>query len=145
MEGAGIFLCVWLFLGQTMALVDYEFTISLGLQEAASAVTDIGVAYNKAFGVADTLFYLPLLVIGLVGYGLGKTWGVVPLAAALGITAYWPIVCLYALYAAKGAPGFTFSSHMLYTIILVPVAAYGLWGLAFLYWTEIGRRRSYGK
>jgi len=119
-----------------MALVDYEFVVSLGLQEPASEITEIGVVFNKAFGAADTLVYLPLLVIGLVGFWMERTWGLIALAAALGITAYWPIVSLYALYAARGIPGFTFSSHTTYTLILVPIAIYALWGLAFLYRTR---------
>jgi hypothetical protein len=123
---------VSLLIGQTGALIDYDLMVSLGLQEAAHEITEIGVVYNEAFAAADTFVYLPLLVIGLVGLWFQTRWGVVTLAAALGITAYWPIVALCALYAAIGTPGFNFSNHTLYTAILVPVFVYGLCGLVFL-------------
>jgi len=43
---------------------------------------------------------------------------------------------LYALYAAIGTPGFTFSRHTSYTFMLVPISVYALWGLVFLYRTR---------
>ena len=132
LEGLGLLLCGFLLVGQTGALIDYDLTVSLGLQEPAREITEIGVVFNKAFGAADTFVYLPLLLIGLVGFWLRRKWGVIALAAALGITAYWPIVSLYALYGAIGTPGFSFSNHTLYTAILVPVFVYGLWGLVYL-------------
>lgn len=133
LEGGGVFLCVLVLAGQTMALIDYDLTVSWGLQEPASAVTAVGVALNKGFGAADTVVYLPLLIGGLVGLWFRKAWAVIAMAAALGITAYWPVVSLYTLYAAIGAPGFTFPSHTAYTMILVPIIVYGLWGLTVLY------------
>ncbi|HEY4774519.1 MAG TPA: hypothetical protein VIH40_06835 [Xanthobacteraceae bacterium] len=136
LEGVGILLCVLLLAGQTVALIDYDLTVSLGLQEPASEITEIGVIFNKAFGAADTFLYLPLLVIGLVGFWFRRMWGTIALAAALGITAYWPIFSLYALYAAIGTPGFTFSRHTSYTFMLVPISVYALWGLVFLYRTR---------
>jgi hypothetical protein len=133
LEGVGIFILVTLFAGQGLALVDYDLAVSWGLQEGASSITPFGVAVNKGFAAADIAIYGPLLAIGLVGFWGGKLWGTIALAAALGITAYWPIACLYALYVAKGIPGFTFASHALFTALLLPFVAYALWGLVFLY------------
>jgi hypothetical protein len=42
---------IFIFMGQVMSYIDYDFTVSLGLQESRNAVTDIGVAMNKGFGV----------------------------------------------------------------------------------------------
>ncbi len=135
LEGVGAFLCVMLLAGQTLALIDYDLAVSIGLQEPASQITEMGVAFNKGFGAADTIIYLPVFVIGLVGFWLGKPWGTIALAAALGITAYWPVVVVYAFHFAKGAPGFEFAGTTLYTFILVPIVVYALWGLAYLYRT----------
>jgi hypothetical protein len=139
--GIGIFICVTLPIGQTMAVINYDFAVWLGMQEPASALTEIGVAINKGFGAADTLVYLPLFVLGLVGYWRAKSWGLIPLSAALGITAYWPVVCLYFLYVAKDAPGFAAQNYARYMIILVPIFLYALWALAFLHRSEFGRHR----
>ena len=140
--GVGIFICATLPIGQTMAVIDYDFAVRLGMQEPASQITEIGVALNKGFGAADTLVYLPLFAIGLVGYWRGRSWGLIPLAAALGITAYWPVLCLYFLYAARNAPGFATSNYGLYLAILVPIFLYAVWALAFLHRSGFGRERS---
>ena len=60
----GLILLIILFLGQTMAFIDYDFTVSLKLQESEEIISELGVALNKGFGVGDTLIYIPLLVIG---------------------------------------------------------------------------------
>ncbi len=131
--GVGLFICVMLSIGQTMSLIDYDLTVSWGLQEPASTVTAMGVVLNKAFAVADTLVYLPLVGIGLAGVWLRKTWGLIAFSAALGITAYWIIEVLYFIYAARGLPGFILSSQTKLTLMLLPLEVYALWGLAFLY------------
>jgi len=132
LAGLGTLLLVMLLAAQTTALIDYDLAVSWGLQEAPSAITEMGVAVNKGSAAADTFIYVPLLAIGLAGYWLKKRWGTIALAAALGITTYWPIVALWTLYAARGVPGFNFSSHASYTVMLVPFVVYALWGLIFL-------------
>jgi hypothetical protein len=122
-----------LLLGQMMAFIDYEFTVSLGLQESVDAVGEMGVAVNKGFGVGDTMIYTPLLVIGLVGLWLRKKWGVFAMVGALGITAYWPIVNIFLLFFAQGTPGFNFTDLTSHTILLTAFTVYGLWGLYYLY------------
>lgn len=129
----GIFLLAMLVLGQTLALIDYDFTVALGLQESAAAVTEMGVAVNKGFGVGDTLIYLPLLALGLVGLWRRTAWGILALSGAFAITAYWPVVCLSLLLFARGAPGFSFNDFAAYSLLLGSIAFYGLWGLWYLY------------
>ena len=51
------------------------------------------------------------------------------MAAALGITVYWPIVCLAALVDARGAPGWNIADEVPYLIVLPLIAAWGAWGL----------------
>jgi hypothetical protein len=129
----GTILLAMLLLGQTMSLIHYEFSVLLGLQEAQSIVGEMGIAINKAFGAADTIMYIPILALGLVGIWRQKRWSIVAMSGALGITAYWPIVCLFLLFFAKGTPDFHFTRYTSYTIMLTLITLYGLWGLWYLY------------
>lgn len=129
----GIFLLAMLILGQTMSFIDYDFTVSLGLQEAREIITDMGVAVNKGFGVGDTIIYIPLIIPGLIGLAMRKVWGVFAMAGAFAITAYWPPVCLFLLFFAKGTPGFNFTNYALYTTTLSLVFVFGIWGFWYLY------------
>ena len=123
---------ITMLLGQVMAYVDYEFTVSLGLQESVDAVGPMGVAVNKGFGVGDTIVYIPLIVIGLVGLWRRRTWGLIAMSGAFAITAYFPVVCLSLLLFARGTPGFAFTRFVPYAIFLTIVTLYGLWGLWYL-------------
>ena len=116
-----------------MSFINYEFTVSIGLQESVEVVGEMGVAVNKGFGVGDTIVYIPLLVIGLVGLWIRKKWGIYAMVGALGITAYWPMVAIFLLLFAKGAPGFYFTNFTSYSILLTAFTFYGLWGLWYLY------------
>ena len=46
---------------------DYDLTVSLGLQESVEEVSEVGVAWAKGFAFGDTIIYLPLLLIGIIG------------------------------------------------------------------------------
>lgn len=129
----GTFLVVMMLLGQTMSFIDYDFTVGLGLQEHRDAVTDIGVAMNKGFGLGDTIIYIPLLLAGLSGLAMRRTWGVFCMMAAMGVTAYWPLVCLSFLYFAKGAEGFRFTAYGAYTTLLLTIVTIGIAGMCYLY------------
>jgi hypothetical protein len=63
----GILLILMFLLGQTLSLIDYDLTVSLGLQESEEEITKVGVAFAKGFAFGDTVFYIPLFVIGIVG------------------------------------------------------------------------------
>ena len=129
----GILSSVMFLVGQTMSFINYDFTVSIGLQESKDIVGEMGVAINKGFGVGDTIIYLPLLVIGIVGLWLRKMWGLFAMAGALGVTAYWPMVCIFYLLFAKDSPGFSFTNFTSYTILLTAFTVYGLWGLWYIY------------
>ena len=128
----GILVLIMLFLGQMMSFINYEFTVATGLQESVNVIGEMGVAVNKGFGVGDTIIYIPLLIMGLVGLWIRKEWGIFTMAGALGITAYWPMVVLFTLIFAKGSPGFNFTNYRSYTIILTLITIYGIWGLVYL-------------
>jgi hypothetical protein len=128
----GILVLVVLFLGQMMSFISYEFTVMIGLQESVDVIGEMGVAVNKGFGVGDTIIYIPLMVMGLIGLWIRKEWGILTMAGALGITAYWPMVSLFLLLFAKGSPGFNFTNYTSYAIILILITIYGIWGLVYL-------------
>lgn len=129
----GLLILVVLLIGQMMSFINYEFTVSIGLQESVDVIGEMGIAVNKGFGVGDTLIYIPLMVIGLVGLWLRKKWGIYALVGALGITAYWPMVSIFLLLFARGTPGFNFTNFTTYAILLTAFTIYGLWGLWYLY------------
>ena len=128
-----ILILVMLLIGQMMSFIDYEFTVSIGLQESVEIIGEMGVAVNKGFGVGDTIIYLPLLIIGLIGLWKQKMWGILTMAGALAITAYWPMVNIFIILFAKGTPGFHFTDFASYTIVLTCFTLYGFWGLWYLY------------
>ena len=129
----GILILLMLIFGQMISFIDYDFTVTLGLQESANIIGEFGVASNKAFGVGDTVIYLPLLILGLLGLWQKKTWGIFTMVGALAITAYWPMVNLFFVYFAKGLPGFNFTDFITYTIVLSLISIYGLWGMWYIY------------
>lgn len=124
--------CIYL-IGQTMAFINYDFTVAMDLQEPAEEITEVGVAFNKGFGFGDTIVYIPLLLAGIFGMIKKKYWGLFSMSGALAITIYWPVVCLSTLLFAKGSPGFNFTDYFSYSIMLSIICIYGLWGLLFIY------------
>ncbi|MDH3267888.1 MAG: hypothetical protein OEM46_03440 [Ignavibacteria bacterium] len=134
---SGILIVVLLLLGQTMSFINYEFTVSLGLQEPVDQIGKIGVAVNKAFGVGDTIIYIPLLIVGLIGLWHKKKWGIWSMVAALGITAYWPVVCLFIIFFSVSVPEVNFTDVYSYVVVLGFITLYGLWGIWYLYKIKI--------
>lgn len=129
----GKLLLLILIVGQMMAFINYDFTVSIGLQESKDIIGEMGVAVNKGFGVGDTLIYTPILAIGLIGLWLRKMWGVFAMVGALAITAYWPMVSIFILIYAKDVPGFNFTNYVSYSILLSAITMYGIWGMWYLY------------
>ena len=55
-----------LLLGQTLAVFNYEFAVSLGMQEDVKEISEFGVQINRAFAAGDTVIYIPLTVFLLL-------------------------------------------------------------------------------
>lgn len=104
----------------------------IGLQEPVEDITAIGVALNKGFGFGDTVIYMPLFIAGIIGLLLKRTWGYIGMVASLGITIYWPTVCMAVVLFARGSEGWYFNDYSSYAILLGLIAIYGAWGLAYL-------------
>jgi hypothetical protein len=119
--------------GQTGSLIDYDFTVSIGLQDSIEEVTGVGVAWAKGFAFGDTVFYMPLFIVGIAGLFKQKVWGIFSMFGALAVTVYWPIVCLYAVFADKNAMNLNPDKYISFSIWLPLIAIYGLWGMWFIY------------
>ena len=104
----------------------------MGTQEPAHRITEVGVAFFKGYAGADLIFYVPLLGLGLIGHFLGSSWADVVLGAALGVTVYWPIACLWTVNAARGAVGWDLPKEGQYWIVLPAIAGWGAIGLVLL-------------
>ena len=123
-QAPGWLLLSYLVYAQAIAAFDYGMGVRLGTQEPAAVVSEVGVAFWYGFAVGDLLVYIPLLASGLVGFWLNKRWGQPVLGAALGITVYWPIVCLAAVVAARDASGWNLVDETPYWIVLPLIAAW---------------------
>ncbi|MEO1243267.1 MAG: hypothetical protein AAFX54_15255 [Pseudomonadota bacterium] len=128
-QAIGWLFLVYLIVMQGVSAFNYELGVAMGAQEPAETVSEVGVAFWKGFAVADIATYIPLLMLGLLGSLLGRAWGRVALAAALGITIYWPVVCLVTIVQARGAEGWSVTEQTAYWITLPLIALWGVWGL----------------
>ena len=129
LQGSGWLLVVYLIYAQAIPAFDYDLGIAMGTQEPAQMISEVGVAFWYGFAFGDLVAYIPLLALGLIGFGLGRAWGRVILAAALGVTIYWPIVCLAAVVDARGAVGWDLADETPFWVVLPLIAVWGVWGL----------------
>ena len=128
-QGPGWLLLVYLVAAQGVSALDYELGVAMGTQESADVITEVGVAFWYGFAFGDLVIYIPLLAIGLIGQWSGRAWTDVALTAALGITVYWPIVCLAAVVAAREAQGWMLTDEADYWLVLPIISIWGGWGL----------------
>ena len=128
-QGPGWLLFAYLVVAQCTAAVRYSLGVSLGTQEPAERITDVGVAFFKGYAGADLIVYVPLLGVGLLGHFVGSSWSRIVLGAALGITLYWPIACLWTVRAARGAEGWDLPKEEQYWVVLPLIAGWAVLGL----------------
>lgn len=130
-------LLCYLVYAQAIPAFSYDIGVAMGTQESAEQITEVGTAFWYGFAFADLVTYIPLLAIGLIGHWAGRMWGRVLLSAALGITIYWPVVCLAAVVAARDAAGWHLIDETPYWIVLPMIALWGVWGL----WSILNKSR----
>jgi hypothetical protein len=136
-QGPGWLLTLYLVYAQAIPAFDYELGVSMGTQEPAGRITEVGAAFWWGFAFGDLVIYIPLLILGLAGHWTAKSWarGVLKswargvLSAALGITLYWPVVALAAVAAARGAEGWHLPKEQEYWIVLPLIALWAAWAL----------------
>ena len=119
-------------LGQTTAVFNYEFAVGLGLQEDIKEVGAFGMQINRAFGASDTLIYIPLIIISIIGLSLNKRWAILTSAAVMGISAYWATTAAFIFLFLEGVPGYSFVPGPDYWSFVLFYVVFGLWGLWYL-------------
>ena len=132
LQGPGWFLLIYLIYAQGISAFSYELGVAMGTQESAVSINEVGAAFWYGFALGDLLTYIPILCVGLIGHLRGTHWGRIALAAAFGITIYWPVVSLTALVDARDAAGWNISNEMPYWFVCLLITAWGAWGLWFI-------------
>ena len=128
----GWLLLLYLVYAQAIPAFNYDLGVTMGTQEPAEKITEVGVAFWYGFALGDLVVYIPLLTLGLIGYARHRNWGQLILAAALGVTAYWPVVCLAAVVAARGTAGWSIDSELPYWVVLPLISLWAVWGLSYI-------------
>lgn len=123
---------VFLLLGQTSAIFTYDWAVSLGLQESVEDVSAHGVEVNRAFGVGDTVVYVPLVALSLFGLVRRKRWSIPVTGAVMGISAYWASTILAMLLLLPGTADFNLVPGAAYWVILGTYIVMGIWGIIYL-------------
>lgn len=129
MQVPGWLLLIYLIYAQGIPAFNYDIGVAMGTQEPAEHVTEVGVAFWWGFAFADLVVYIPLLGAGLIGHLMNKDWARLALAAALGITVYWPVVCLATVVAAHDAAGWNLTNEGAFWVVLPPITLWAIWGL----------------
>lgn len=119
-------------MGQTASLFSYDFTVRLGLQESRELVGVYGVQVNRAFGLADTMVAIPLILISLAGLAARKRWALTTLSAFMGLTLYWPVTCAGMLIFLNGVPGFNLTPGLRYWTVFALHTAMAAWTLLYV-------------
>jgi len=123
---------ILMLMGQTMAVFNYDFTASLGLQESVGEVSEFGVQVNRAFGAGDSVVYIPLMVVSLVGLFLKKRWSLLTTAAVAGVSAYWSVTIIFIFLFLPGTPGYDYVPDPEIWFFVGTYTAFGVWGLFYL-------------
>lgn len=120
---------VLMLLGQTMSVFNYDFTVRYGLQESPQLVGEFGMQVNRAFGVSDTVVYIPLLIISLIGLLQKKRWALLTTAAVSGISAYWSATVGFMFLFLPETPGYNNVPEPEVWLFIGVYFIFGVWGL----------------
>ncbi|MHC4218781.1 MAG: hypothetical protein ACYSU7_10045 [Planctomycetota bacterium] len=118
--------------GQTTAVFNYDLAARIGLQESAAQVGDYGVQVNRAFGAGDTVVYIPLMAVSVVGLVLRKRWALMTTAAAVGVSAYWSVTIGSMLVFLPAVSGYSLVPGPEYWLFIAAYVVFGAWGLFYL-------------
>lgn len=118
--------------GQTMAVVDYDLAVRLGLQESREQVGAHGVQVNRAFGAGDTIVYIPLMIASLAGLWTRRHWALPAMAAVAGISVYWTATIGCMLAFLPGTPGYNYIAPLGVLLFIGIYMLFGIWCLFYL-------------
>ncbi len=120
--------------GQTLSVFNYELAARMGLQEKPSEMTEFGVQVNRAFGAADTVVYIPLIVISMVGLILRKRWSLLVTAAFFGASAYWTVTVTFMFIFLPGVAGYSNVPGPEIWLFIGTYMVAGVVGLLYIVW-----------
>jgi len=120
--------------GQTLGVFNYELASRMGLQEKAEEMTEFGVQVNRAFGAADTVVYIPLMVVSMIGLWLRKRWSLLTTAAFFGASAYWTATVTFIFLFLPGVPGYSNVPGPEIWLFIGTYMVAGIFGLFYLIW-----------
>ena len=123
---------VLILIGQTVAIFNYDLTVQLGLQESPDEVGQYGVQVNRAFGVGDTIVYIPLMIASLLGLWLKKRWSLITTAAVASISVYWSVTCTVMFVFLKSTANYKYQPGLEIWIYLAAFCIFGVWGLWYV-------------
>jgi hypothetical protein len=126
------FSIVMMLVGQTGAVFDYELAVRYGLQESPAEVGEYGVQVNRAFGASDTVVYIPLMTISVIGLFLRKRWALLTAAAVAGASAYWATTIFFMFIFLPGTIGYTLQPGPELWIFIGVYFLFGVFGLLYL-------------
>lgn len=84
---------------------------------------------NRAFGVGDTIVYIPLIIISLIGLFMRKRRAPVINAAVMGISIYWTVTMMALMICARVVSGYSLKPGPDYFRFLGSFVLFGLSGL----------------
>ena len=123
---------VLMLIAQTTPVFDYALAVRLGFQNGADKISEYGVQVIRAFCVADTLVFIPLTLIALVGLLLKQRWSLFATASLTGISIYWVVAYGFMVAFLNGQPGYHVVLGMADWIIMGAYATFGVWTLLYL-------------
>ena len=123
---------VLMLIGQTLPLLDYGLAVQLGVQQGADQITPLGVEVIRAFCVSDTLVFIPLTALSLVGLLLKKRWSLYATASTTGISIYWVVAYGFMVKFATGLPGYHVSLGAQDIVIMGAYVIFGIGCLLYL-------------
>ena len=118
--------------GQTMSVFYYDLTVQFGLQESYQQVSAYGVQVNRAFGASDTVIYIPLMLISIIGLIQKKHWALITTGAVAGASAYWAATTLFMFLFLPGTAGYKYVPAADIWGFVLSFIIFGLWGLLYL-------------
>ena len=123
---------VLMLIAQTTPVFNYDLAVRLGFQNGADQISEFGVQVIRAFCVSDTLVFIPLTVISLLGLVLRKHWALFTTAAVTGISVYWVVAYGFMVEFLSGMPGYHAVLGPADWTIMGAYVVFGVWGLVYL-------------
>lgn len=123
---------VLMLIAQTTPVFDYDLAVRLGFQAGADRITEYGVHVMRAFCVADTLVFIPLTLLALVGLLLKKHWSLYAIASTSGLSIYWVVAYGFMVNGLHGMPGYQHVLAMPDWVVMGSYVAFGVWSLLYL-------------